>query len=219
MGGPSEEPSCLTAPSIVDDGAIAVTAGESLTLDGGLVGSGQFDIGAGADLSVEGVDAASQNTIDFTGAGGVLTIPGSALNASEGFVPMVAGFNASDAIDFAGIATSASYAGGALTLYDGSTAVAALSLIGDYAGETFNTLPVTLEPGSSSGTQINVLGEGDTATPPAGTSAPDQYVFGSGIAGSWDLASNWSDTTTDEDPASVAPGANDSVTSIRRRGD
>jgi hypothetical protein len=212
LGGPSEEPSFLTAPSIIDNGAIAVTAGESLTLDGGLAGSGQVDIGAGANLSVEGVEAASQNTIDFTGAGGVLTIPGSALNASEGFVPAIAGFNASDAIDFAGIATSASYAGGALTLYDGSTAVAELSLIGDYAGETFNTSPVTLEPGSSSGTQINVLGQGDTATPPAGTSASDQYVFGSGIAGSWDLASNWSDTTTDEDPASVAPGANDSVT-------
>ena len=126
LGGPSEEPSFLTAPSIIDNGAIAVTAGESLTLDGGLTGSGQVDIGAGANLSVEGVETASQNTIDFTGAGGVLTIPGSALNASEGFVPVIAGFNASDAIDFAGIATSASYAGGALTLYDGSTAVAEL---------------------------------------------------------------------------------------------
>ena len=126
MGGPSEEPSCLTAPSIVDDGAIAVTAGESLTLDGGLAGSGQVDIGAGANLSVEGVDPASQNTIDFTGAGGVLTIPGSALNASGAFLPMIAGFNASDAIDFAGTATSASYAGGALTLYDGTATVATL---------------------------------------------------------------------------------------------
>jgi hypothetical protein len=170
------------------------------------------DVGAGADLNIEGVDAASQNTIDFTGAGGVLTIPVFALNASGAFLPTIAGFNASDAIDFAGTATSASYASGALTLYDGTTAVAQLSLSGDYAGETFSALPVTLEPGSTSGTQINVLGQGDTATPPAGTSTPDQYVFGSGIAGSWDLALNWFDATMGQDPASFAPGANDAVT-------
>ena len=212
MGGPSEEPSCLTAPTIVDDGAIAVTAGESLTLDGGLIGSGQVDIGAGANLSVEGVDPASQNIIDFTGMGGVLTIPGSALNASEAFVPMIAGFNASDAIDFAGTATHASYAGGVLTLYDGTAAVATLNLAGDYAGESFGALPVTLEPGSTPGSQINVLGQGNKATPPAGTSASDQYLWGSGIAGSWDVASNWSDTTTGQDPAPVAPGKNDGVT-------
>ena len=210
LGGPSEEPSFLTAPSIIDNGAIAVTAGESLTLDGGLVGSGQVDIGAGADLSVEGVETASQSTIDFTGAGGVLTIPGSALNASEGFVPVIAGFNASDAIDF-GIATSASYAGGALTLYDGSTAVAELSLIGDYAGETFNTLPVTLEPGSSSGTQINVLGEGDTATRPQARAPRTNMFLEAALpaAGTWLRTGRHDDG---EDPASVAPGANDSVT-------
>jgi hypothetical protein len=211
MGGPSEEPSCLTAPSIVDNGAI-VAAGQSLTLDGGLTGSGQVDIGDGANLTVESVEAASQNTIDFTGAGGVLTIPGSALSASGAFLPMIAGFNASDAIDFAGTATSASYASGVLTLYNGSTAVAELSLSGNYAGEGFSALPVSLEPDSASGAQINVLGQGDTATPPAGTSTADQYVFGSGIAGSWDLASNWFDATTDQDPASVAPGANNGVT-------
>jgi hypothetical protein len=206
MGGPSEEPSSLTAPGIVDDGAIVAAAGESLNLDGELTGSGQVDIGAGANLSVEGLDAASQNTIDFTGAGGVLTIPGSALNASEAFLPRIAGFNASDAIDFAGTATSASYAGGALTLYDGTAVAATLELSGDYAGEIFNTLAL------ASGTQVNVLGQGNTATPPTGTSASDQYLWGSGIAGSWDAASNWSDTTTGQNPAPVAPGANDDVT-------
>ena len=38
IGGPSAEPSCLTAPNIVDDGAIAVTESQSLTLDGGAHG-------------------------------------------------------------------------------------------------------------------------------------------------------------------------------------
>ena len=54
------------------------------------------------------------------------------------------------------MATSASYAGGALTLYDGTTAVATLELSGDYAGETFNTTQVSIENGLVSGTQISV---------------------------------------------------------------
>ena len=178
IGGPSEEPSCLTAPSIVDDGAIAVTAGESLTLDGGLAGSGQVDIGAGANLSVEGVDAASQNTIDFTGAGGVLTIPGSALNASGAFLPMIAGFNASDAIDFAGTATSASYAGGALTLYDGTATVATLELSGDYAGETFSASQVSIENGLASGTQISL--DPNSGNVPPAVEAPMEETGSSG---------------------------------------
>ena len=105
-----------------------MTEGQSLSLDGGLTGSGQVDIGAGANLTVEGVEAGSQNTIDFIGAGGVLTIPKSALNAFRAFLPVIAGFDASDAIDFGGTVTGASYAGGALTLYDGTTAVATLEL-------------------------------------------------------------------------------------------
>ena len=140
------------------------------------------------------MNAASQNAIDFIGAGGILTVSGAALDASEGFLPVVVGFNASDSIDFAGTATSASYSGGDLTLYDGTTAVAEFELNGNYAGETFKALPITLEPSGASGTQITVLGQGDTA-PPAGTSTQDQYLWGSDIAGSWDLASDWIDTT------------------------
>jgi len=175
IGGPSQEPSCLTAPIIVDDGVIAATENESLTLDGGLTGSGQVDIGAGANLSVAGVEAASQNTIDFICAGGVLTILGSALNASAAFLPMIAGFNAGDAIDFVGTATSASYAGGALTLYDGTAAAATFELNGDYAGETFNSSPVSVENGAASGTQISLDPNSDDI-PPAVQAPLEEFV-------------------------------------------
>ena len=41
------------APTIVDDGTLAVAAGGSLTLDGSLGGSGQIQIGSGGTLVVE----------------------------------------------------------------------------------------------------------------------------------------------------------------------
>jgi len=102
--------------------------------------------------------------------------------------------------------TSAAYASGVLTLLNGNATVATLNLTGSYTGETFAATAV-----SNGITQINVLGSGDTGTAPAGTSAANQYAWNGSIAGSWDLASNWDDTTTSSNPASVAPGANDAV--------
>ena len=194
----------FTAPSIVDNGAIVVAAGASLVLDGGvfttsypggvytltyasggLTGTGQVDIGAGSNLTVEGVNPASTNTIDFTGAGGVLTIPGSALNGSKTFVPTISGFNASDAIDFDGTVTSASYASGVLTLMNGTTLVAKLELSGVYAGETFYTLPLTPSmpgPGETAATQISLFQHaGDV---PPGVSAPTGLTVYSGNSAS-----------------------------------
>jgi hypothetical protein len=52
----------------------------------------------------------------------------------------------------------------------------------------------------------------NVSTAPPGTSSADDYVWGSSIAGSWDVASNWNDTTAGQSPASVAPGINDNVT-------
>jgi hypothetical protein len=40
---------------------------------------------------------------------------------------------------------------------------------------------------------------------------PD-FLWGIAVSGSWDDASNWSDTSTGQTPALVAPGSNDSVT-------
>ena len=42
--------------------------------------------------------------------------------------------------------------------------------------------------------------------------AGQDYIWGSTVDGSWDDASNWDDATTGQDPATVAPGADDSVT-------
>ena len=59
---------------------------------------------------------------------------------------------------------------------------------------------------------MSILDNGiDTSTAPSGTSTADAYTWNA-VAGSWDSASNWIDTTTGSNPASVAPGPNDAVT-------
>ena len=192
-----------------------MAAGGSLTLDGSLGGSGQVQIGSGGSLVVENYvgqpAAASAPTITFEGSDDALTLYGNALNASKAFVPVLIGLNGSDVIDYQGTVTSVtpgSYSGGntVLTLYDNATIVATIILQGDYSGDAFYTAAI-----SSGVTQIGVLSPGDTATAPAGTSGADAYVWAS-VAGSWDAAGNWDDTTAGQSPASVAPGSHDSVT-------
>ena len=118
--------------------------GASLTLNGSLSGGGQVNIGSGSDLTVEGAAATSTGPITFQGTGDVLTLYSSALNGSDVFTPTLSGFNASDAIDFHGTVTSTSYdsGDGVLTLFDGATAVAFLTLSGDYSGDSFSVAAI-----------------------------------------------------------------------------
>jgi len=115
----------LTAPSIVDNGTLILqngTNGEDdyFSLSGSLTGSGEFEIGSYAQLTVGAVNAASTNTIAFVGTDGILYISSTSLNASKVFLPTITGFGSSDAIDYAGTVTSASYSSGNLTLFNGS---------------------------------------------------------------------------------------------------
>src|SRR5262249_28360393 len=150
-------------------------------------------------------------TISFLGSNDALTIFGSALTATNAFVPVLIGLNNSDVIDYEGTVTSATpgtFNGTTttLTLFDGAATVATLTLQGDYSSNSF--IPIAL---SSGVTQISELSGGDTATAPAGTASADNYVWAT-VAGSWDVAANWNDTTAGQNPANVAPGINDNVT-------
>ena len=197
------------APSIVDNGTIIVAAGSALNLLGALSGTGQIDIGSGADLYLQGPAAAANSiAVAFEGTGDVLTISSAVLDSSQNFAPVISGLNASDAIDLQGMtATSASYNNGLLTLLNGVTPVAYLHLSGNYAGAAFYALG-----NGQSTTQVGILTGGDTSTAPAGTSGADNYVWAGAVEGSWDVAGNWNDTTAGLSPASVAPGGNDNVT-------
>ncbi len=199
----------LFAPSLIINGTLIDNAALGLwaTSQGnGLSGSGQIQIDAGAELNVSTtVSSTSVPTIDFAGAGGSLSLSTTSLSTSGEFLPTIIGFNSTDTINWGGstLITNANYANGVLSLLDGLTVVAELKLSGNYVGKTFSVL---------NSLQINILEQGDTSTAPAGTASEDQFDWGENVAGSWDAAANWVDTTADSNPASLAPGANDDVT-------
>ena len=208
----------FTAPSIVDDGTVIIAAGSSFAYNSSLSGTGQIEIGSGASLSIGSYNGraaaavANAPTISFEGTGDTLSLQASSFDASQAFTPTLVGFNANDVIDYQGTVTSAVYDStgantGTLTLYDNSAVVGSLNLAGNYSGDTFYAAAV-----SSGTTQIGELGTGDTPTAPSGTGSVDNYVWAGPIAGSWDVAGNWDDTTAGQNPASVAPGSNDNVT-------
>ena len=194
--------------SLVNNGVLIVgpstTGLESMVSN--VTGTGQIRIAAGGDLST-GVVGAGQ-TIAFTGAGGSLDISSGSLDSAKVYEARISGFAAGDVIDYVGAVTKATYnaSNGVLSLANGSTVVAKLHLVGDYTGAAFTTTALT-----GGGTLISVGGGGDSATPPAGTSTPDQYVWSGPSPGSWDLATNWTDTSTSSNPAAVAPGVHDAV--------
>jgi len=75
-------------------------------------------------------------TIAFDGEGGTLSIePGDF--AGGAFSPRITGFDGSDCIVVQGVVTSAAYASGVLTLLDGGSAVAQLTLPGGFAPNGF----------------------------------------------------------------------------------
>jgi hypothetical protein len=166
------------APKIVVDGTFETAPGDSFTLDGSLGGNGQIQIGINGNLIVENSlgqpAAATAPTITFLGSAGGLTIYGSALNASNAFVPVIIGLNSSDVIDYEGTATSAtpgSFNGTdtVLTLYDNATVVATLTLQGDYSSSTFITTQI-----GGGVTQIV-----DPPAPTAGTTSGGNYEISS----------------------------------------
>src|SRR5208282_2607764 len=121
-----------------------------------------------------------------------------------------------DQLEYQGDAPNVSYSGdasgGTLTLSSGGVTVATLTLMGDYAGDTF----FATYDGST--THVTVSTGGDTATAPTGTSSTDQYVWSPNIAGSWDNPANWVDTTVGSGGSSLAPGQNDVVAVMAANG-
>jgi plastocyanin len=197
----------ITAPSIVIDGGaeILVGKGQSETLDGLLDGQGNLEIDDGL-LSLGG-SILGAPTVTFAGTSGTLVIAAAALDAEGAFVPVISGYAAGDAIELTGIvATSASLTNGVLTVLDGQTAVATLTLSGaSLNGETF------LVSSASGDSFVALSAGGDTQTPPAGTPTNDVYLW-TGEAGSWDNVDNWDDVSSGNSPAASAPGVDDYVT-------
>ena len=114
------------APVIVDNGTMTVAPNTKLTLYGtsnrGLTGTGTLNIDQGSSLTLYNVDpgTSDQVTINFAQPGGQLWLPSGDFDALGNFKPAITGFGATDVIEYYGTATSASYASGYLSLYNGA---------------------------------------------------------------------------------------------------
>ena len=134
--------SFVAASQLINDGTITIAAGTTLTLPGTLGGTGQINIGSGADLVLQDqITAGTTETIAFQGSG-TLTLSSAELDGSLNFIPVITGLDATDTINFQGAVTSAFWNSGILTLMNGTTAVAYLHLSGNYASATFTVTQV-----------------------------------------------------------------------------
>ena len=207
----------ISAPSI--DINSTVTDIGSLTLSASGAGvqttaSGHIDIGQGSSLTIDGVDLANSDNVPniaFTGEGGTLVLVPSDLNAKGAYRPAITGFDSSDTIFFAGTVTRANYAAGLLTLMDGDTPVAqlTLSLSSSASGGSFSVLPLPVPYDGVEGTDI-VL-RGNVGQAPAAAMPNENFTWAGPVSGLWGAMQNWNGGAADRLPTAL-PGANDTVT-------
>lgn len=121
-------------------------SGAALYVSRPIAGTGMLDIGGFGNLHLlSGADAGQ--TVNFLGAGEL------DLNAPGVFAGHIAGFGTGDVVDLVNkAATSTQFAGGVLTVLNGSAPVAHLNFIGSYTNADFS-----LVSAGSLGTQIHFV--------------------------------------------------------------
>ena len=196
----------LDAPSITNTGVINV--GGYFDVVGAVSGTGHINVGANGKLLVEG-DIGAGQTVAFIGEGATIELQQQSLSRNQPATVegSITGFDGSDILLLDNLyVTSATWAGGVLTLGNGSDVVTTLNLQGSFASGDFvvttagNRTMVTLGKNAA-----------DTAAAPAGTTTGDTFQYQGPLNGSWDAGGNWYDSTTGVSPNTVAPGALDSV--------
>ncbi len=194
-----------TGGTITNDGTIAVTSG-TLTVDSNstITGTGTVQI---SNLGIADFQDAFDQSVMFTGVGTLELSNPTYFTANPDAT--ISGLVDGDAIDLANISvfsiTSATIENATLVVDETGGGTLTFNIAGDLGGNQFDIVSdhngdadLVLEP-----------------TPPSGTIAADQYVWGNPAAGgSWDDPGNWEDTTAGSGPASFAPGSDDSVTIV-----
>ena len=196
--------------NIVDNGILS-EAGGNLTLAGNLSGTGLLQIGHNGSVTINGSVGAG-NSIAFADATGTLVIGNSTLtNAPYSVGATISGFQLGDALQFAAAANSVSYfaasaSTGIVTLLNGGSAIATLSLIGNYNASSF-----VLSPTLSGGIVVTLLapqtGSGGTAS-----TNGDAYSWIGASGSFWAVTTNWQNLTTGSNPAITFPGGSTPVT-------
>ena len=126
------------APTIVDNGALTVAAGETLYMEGALAGSGSVTIDAGSTLNLYGASASGTDTIAFVGAGGTLEL-GDNPGLPNGMT--LTGWAPGENLDVQGV-TDAAYVAGSLVLYHNGSTVGSFKVGTSYAGNSFDVVPL-----------------------------------------------------------------------------
>ncbi len=119
-----------------NNGTMVVGNGDTLSVTSAIAGgTGTIEIATAGVANFATAVAAGQ-TLEFTGATGIL-----ALQAPSSFAAVISGLGTGDTIDLAGIAATKALwnAGspGSLALTNSGTAVATLSILGDYSKDAF----------------------------------------------------------------------------------
>ncbi len=154
----------ISAATIANAGLI-VASGGTLVANSSVTGTGTMHINSGASLQLGGSVASSQ-TIVFEAGAHTLSLADAA-----GVGARILDFAAGDAVDLLGsAATTLSYAGGALTVDDGSTKVAKLAIRGSYTSANFK-----LASDGHGGSLISYVAAGGSE--PRGIGAPVGFVL------------------------------------------
>ena len=165
-----------------NNGTIIVGNGDTLRVNAPIVagsGNGTIDVGTGGIVNVQTFAVASDQTLAFTDATGMLQ-----LAQASSFAASIAGFTTGNTLDLVNTAADnaiwtagTSGAPGKLAITDGGTAVATLSLLGDYTGIGFN---VTSDKsgGSDIAVTLACYAEGTRILTPRGDIAIEQLRAG-----------------------------------------
>ncbi len=183
--------------------------GNSAIFDEGLSGTGTVSIGVNSSPRFAGSVSAGVH-IAFAGIGGLLTV-----QSPTSFAATIGNFGAADTIeaDAAGL-TSVLYTGtaggGALSLLAGTVSLGTLALSGSLNNAQFLLLPFD---GIFGDAMIEYATNPATvgSAAPTGPSNSDAYRFATATGGAWNLAADWTDTTTGVTGA-PPPGVNNAVT-------
>jgi hypothetical protein len=206
----------LQTPAILDNGVIDA-AGGTLTLNGPVSGSGTLLVGADASLRLNG-SVSDSASIVLTGMHAGLEIGVEAVfnNGSYALAPYsvrapISGFAIGDSLMFVATeATGATYVAtgvnlGLLELFNGATQVAAVTLAGKYAGDTF-----FLSPATNGSEVVSILAGGSAGGGPLSSNS-DTYSWIGTSGGSFGSGSNWADVTDGSAPAGSQPGGQNKV--------
>ena len=173
-----------------NEGTIVVGNGDTLDATSAIIGTiGTIDVGSGGVAEFTAAVGNGQ-TLAFTDANGLLR-----LADPTSFAAAITNFVSGDTIDLPGISSTAAtvaWSAGTLTVTSSGTAVATLSLPGDYASSIF-----TAADDGAGGTRITVQ-------------PPRTFTWTATGTGDWNTGANWNLGTvpTSSDSALIPTGTN-----------